>query len=175
MAKTSATSAGSPGRKTARRSGSRPSRATRSASSLLRARPRSGEAAEVVVETSPTWVDFADMRLLERSPRFVWSTAEGGHRHLALRDADSGAELARLTEGDWDVTSLLPPDEERGLARFVATKDRPTERHLYTVPLAGGEVKRLTSDPGMHQITVDPRGRGTSSSTRPWIARGKGR
>ncbi|MDC0676460.1 S9 family peptidase [Sorangium atrum] len=140
--------------------------------SLLRARPRSGEAAEVVVETSPTWVDFADMRLLERSPRFVWSTAESGHRHLALRDADSGAEIARLTEGDWDVTSLLPPDEERGLARFVATKERPTERHLYTVPLAGGEVKRLTSDPGMHQITVDPRGPGYvelhAALDRPW-------
>ncbi|WP_437594639.1 alpha/beta fold hydrolase [Sorangium sp. So ce1000] len=148
--------------------------------SLLRASPRSGEAAEIVVETSPTWVDFADMRPLERSPRFLWSTDASGHRHVALRDADSGAELARLTEGDWDITSVLPPDEERGLARFVATKDGPTERHLYTVPLAGGEVKRLTSDPGMHQITVDPRGPGYvdlhAALDRPWkaVVRGAG-
>ncbi|WP_437751189.1 alpha/beta fold hydrolase [Sorangium sp. So ce1389] len=127
---------------------------------LLRASPRTGEAAEVVTETSPTWVDFAEMRLLERSPRFLWATAESGHTHIALRDADSGAELAKLTAGDWDVTDLAPPDEERGEARFVATKDGPTERHLYTVPLAGGEVKRLTSEPGVHFVTVDPRGPG---------------
>ncbi|WP_437683874.1 alpha/beta fold hydrolase [Sorangium sp. So ce131] len=127
---------------------------------LLRASPRTGEAAEVVVETSPTWVDFAPMRLLERSPRFLWAATAGGHTHLALRDADSGAEVTRLTSGDWDVVLLAAPDEERGVARFVATKDGPTERHLYAVPLAGGEVKRLTAEPGVHNVFVDPKGAG---------------
>ncbi|WP_437932989.1 alpha/beta fold hydrolase [Sorangium sp. So ce341] len=147
---------------------------------LLRANPRSGEAAEVVVETSPSWADFGEMRPLERSPRFLWATAAGGHRHLALRDADSGAELAKLTAGDWDITALAAPDEERGEARFVATKDGPTERHLYTVPLAGGEVKRITAEPGVHFVTVEPKGPGYvdvhSALGRPWKAavRGEG-
>ncbi|WP_437738595.1 DPP IV N-terminal domain-containing protein [Sorangium sp. So ce1335] len=139
---------------------------------LLRADARSGEAAEIVAETSPTWVDFGHMRLLERSPRFLWATAASGHTHITLRDAGSGAELAKLTAGDWDVTSLEPPDEERGEARFVATKDGPTERHLYAVPLEGGEVKRLTSDPGVHFVAVAPKGPGYvdvhSGLGRPW-------
>ncbi|WP_433937621.1 alpha/beta fold hydrolase [Sorangium cellulosum] len=139
---------------------------------LLRADARSGAAAEIVAETSPTWVDFGHMRLLERAPRFLWATAASGHTHITVRDAGSGAELAKLTAGDWDVTSLEPPDEERGEARFVATKDGPTERHLYTVPLEGGEVKRLTSDPGVHYVTVEPGGPGYvdvhSALGRPW-------
>ena len=53
------------------------------------------------------------------------------------------------------VDDLEGVDEEAGLVYFTATKDGPTERHLYRVPLAGGEIERLTTEPGMHGITMD--------------------
>lgn len=141
---------------------------------LVRADPRSGELTEVAVETSPAWVEFAEMRLLDRSPRFVWTAAAGGHHHLSLRDAGSGAELMKLTAGDWDVLSIAAVDEARGEVRFVATKDGPTERHLYAVPLTGGDARRLTAEPGVHRVAVDPKGRSYvdihSSLNRPFKA-----
>lgn len=126
---------------------------------LVRAEPASGQTTEVIVETSPTWVEFADMKLLKASPRILWTRAAGGHIHLSLRDAAKGSELSALTSGDWDVTDLLGVDEEGGRALIVGTKESPLERHLYAVPLAGGEPKRLTPEAGYHHVTVDQQGR----------------
>jgi dipeptidyl-peptidase-4 len=134
---------------------------------VVKADARSGEAAELVVETSPTWVDFADLQLLEKTPRFVWTRTLGGHTHLELRDAEKGGVLATLTSGDWDVEALGPVDEARGRVLVWGTKDGPVERHLYSVPLApvekagtGGEVTKLTTEPGMHMPALDREGRG---------------
>jgi dipeptidyl-peptidase-4 len=131
---------------------------------LIKADARSGEAAELVVETSPTWVDFADMELLEKAPRFVWTKTVGGHTHIELRDAEKGASVAMLTSGDWDVEMLGPVDEARGRVFIWATKDGPLDRHLYAVPLGvtdkPGEIVKLTREPGTHWPAIDPEGRG---------------
>jgi dipeptidyl-peptidase 4 len=96
------------------------------------------------------------------------------HIHLSLRDAGSGAALAKLTAGDWDVTAIEAVDEQRDRVQLVGTKDGPTERHLYSVPLAGGELKRLTPEPGFHRPIVDRNGSGHvdvhSALDRPWKA-----
>jgi dipeptidyl-peptidase-4 len=46
-------------------------------------------------------------------------------------------------------------DEERGLVWFLGTKDGVTERHLYVVPFAGGEPRRVSEARGMHDAVVD--------------------
>jgi hypothetical protein len=48
-------------------------------------------------------------------------------------------------------------DEDAGLVYFVGTKSGWLERHLYSVPLAGGEVKQITTEPGMHNVIIDHR------------------
>jgi dipeptidyl-peptidase-4 len=131
---------------------------------VIKADARSGEAAEIVVETSPTWVEFADLKLLEKAPRFVWTKTVAGHTHLELRDADKGASIAMLTSGDWDVEALGPVDEARNRVLIWGTKDGPLDRHLYAVPLAAGEkageIVKLTSEPGVHFPAIDREGRG---------------
>lgn len=127
---------------------------------LVRADPRSGETAEVAVETSPTWIEFADMKPLERSPKLLWTRPIGGHLHLELRDAAPGGAATALTSGDWDVEGILAVDEERGLAFVRGTKDGPVERHLYAIPLAGGEPRKLTSEKGLHVSFMERQGRG---------------
>lgn len=129
---------------------------------LLRADPASGALAEVVVETSPTWVEFAGMRHLERSPRFLWTSVVDGHQHLELRDAATGARAARLTSGAWDVHGIASVDEERGRVLFTGSRDTPLESHLYAVPLAGGEPARptrLTKERGDHHTHARRDGR----------------
>jgi dipeptidyl-peptidase-4 len=85
---------------------------------------------------------------------FVWGSERTGFRHLYLVAAD-GRVIRPLTEGEWIVDSLVSVDEARGLVYFTGSKDGPTERHFYRVPLAGGEITRLTKEPGMHSVTMD--------------------
>jgi dipeptidyl-peptidase-4 len=128
---------------------------------LARADASTGEAKEILTDTKAAWAEFAPMRLLEeRSPKLLITREVGGHEHLALHDAVTGAEIARLTSGDWDVMSIQAIDEERGRALVSATKDGPTERHLYAVPLEkGGAIQRLTAEPGVHFTAPEHRGR----------------
>lgn len=129
--------------------------------SLSRIDPATGEAKAIINDTSPTWIDFAQMRLLEKSPWLLWTRDIGGHIHVELRDAVTGATIRGLTSGDWDVDAIGAVDEERGAALVTATKDGPLERHLYSVGLGKpGDIKRLTTEEGVHFAIPERSGRG---------------
>jgi dipeptidyl aminopeptidase/acylaminoacyl peptidase len=90
-----------------------------------------------------------------------WTHWNDGHRgHLFVTAADGSGTAKDLTEGaDYDV----PPDERGGPEDinfspdskeicFTAVTDRveaiSTNADLFLVPVAGGEVKRITNQPG---------------------------
>ena len=56
---------------------------------------------------------------------------------------------------DWAIDTLSGVDQDAGLVYFTGTKDGPTESHLYSVPLEGGQITRLTQEPGTHSVTLD--------------------
>lgn len=106
----------------------------------------------LVTETSTTWVPLHnDLRFL-KDGRFLWSSERSGFEHLYVASED-GSTLTALTQGEWVVDSLLAIDEAAGLAYVSGTRDGATEAHVYAVPLAGGEPRRLTQAPGMHAAT----------------------
>ncbi len=126
---------------------------------LLRLDPSTGAREELLTETSDVWINLHDLfRPLERTEGldggFVWGSERTGFRHLYLCDR-TGAVVRALTEGEWMVDSLEGVDEEAGLVYFCATRDGPTERHLYTVPLGGGDPRRITVEPGTHHVVLD--------------------
>lgn len=112
----------------------------------------------LIDERSGVWINLDDsfhaVKDGEHAGRFVWSSERTGFRHLYLHEGD-GTLVRALTEGEWIVDDLVDVDEKQGLAYFTATKDGPTERHVYRVPLAGGEIERLTHEPGMHSAVLD--------------------
>jgi hypothetical protein len=63
--------------------------------------------------------------------------------------------VRQLTAGEWVVDALVAVDERRRLAYFTGTRETPLESHLYAVSLEGGDVRRITSEPGMHAVTLD--------------------
>jgi dipeptidyl-peptidase 4 len=139
---------------------------------LVRVDPHTGATTEIATETNPAWVTFASMKLLKNGESFVFSSTKTGHRHLEVRSAKDGAVQRTLTSGDWDVEGIAGLDEAGGKVLFGGTKESPLERHLYTVPLAGGaEPTRLTNERGVHSARVDESGTTWvdvhSSSTRP--------
>ncbi len=123
--------------------------------------PRTGRGRLVLRETSDVWINLHHMlRPIAHGPHaghFLWASERDGFRHLYLYRTD-GTLVRRLTEGPWQVDAVHAIDEERGLVYFSANEADPRERHLYAVALAGGPVRRLTTEPGTHQVTVDEHG-----------------
>jgi dipeptidyl-peptidase 4 len=111
-------------------------------------------------ETSDVWINLHHaFRALEAEDGplaggFVWASESTGFRHLYLHGKD-GQRLHTLTSGEWMVDSVEGVDEKKGRVWFSATKDGPTEHHLYRVPLTGGEIEKITREPGMHGIAMD--------------------
>lgn len=109
-------------------------------------------------EVHSVWInlhdDFRPLVYGQEAGSWTWSSERSGHRHLELRSA-SGALVRVLTSGDWDVDRLEGIDEECATAWFTGTLHGATERHLYGVRLAGGDVERVTSQPGYHDVVLD--------------------
>ena len=111
-------------------------------------------------ETSDVWINLHNMfhplkKLAEHEAGgFIWASERTGFYHLYLYDAD-GNEIRPLTSGEWQVDSLAGVDLKHSVVYFMASKETPTESHLYQVSLLGGEPHRLTVEPGMHSVVLD--------------------
>jgi dipeptidyl-peptidase-4 len=110
----------------------------------------------VLEERSDVWINLHDMLRPLPDGRFLWASERTGFCHLYLCAAD-GTLVRPLTDGDWQVDAVHAVDADAGRVWFSATKDGPTERHLYEASFDGGEVRRLTDAPGTHHCTVDPK------------------
>ncbi len=119
--------------------------------------PATGGATHLHAEETFPYVNLHDDFRELASGEWTWSSERTGYRHLELRAA-TGALVRTLTAGTWQVDALAAVDEPRGVVYFTATKDGVTERHLYAVPLGGGEPRRLTEDRGTHVVVVAERG-----------------
>ncbi|MEL6956735.1 MAG: DPP IV N-terminal domain-containing protein, partial [Pseudomonadota bacterium] len=71
----------------------------------------------------------------------ILTSEQSGYRHVIVR-RDPSADYVGLTVGDWAVSDLLTTSD--GTVFFTGHKDTPLERHLYSVPLSGGEPTRIT-------------------------------
>jgi dipeptidyl-peptidase-4 len=120
---------------------------------VLRQRADGGEAVLLHTETTRPYVRLHDDFRHLSDGSFLWSSEHTGYRHLELR-SPNGELKHVLTSGDWQVDRLEGVDEESGLAWFTATKDGPTERHLYEVRLSGGKVRRVSGERGTHLPVV---------------------
>jgi dipeptidyl-peptidase-4 len=61
-----------------------------------------------------------------------------------------------LTRGDWPAEATVELDEKARKLYFVGWRSSPLERHLFGVSLEGGQPEHLTSEPGMHSVTIAP-------------------
>ncbi len=111
----------------------------------------------LLTETSDTWVPLHDGLHFLSDGGFVWMSERSGYEHLYRIDA--AGKVTALTSGDWIVDALLGVDEEAGLVYFSGNRESPLEAHAYSVPLTGGEVRRLTREAGMHSVVFSDNAR----------------
>lgn len=114
----------------------------------------SGQQRTLITETAKTWVPLHNSLYFLKDGRFVWSSERSGFEHLYLASKD-GKTLTQLTRGDWPVDKVLAVDEAEGLVYFSAGHDATgraaaRDMQIHVVPLAGGKIRTLSTEPGMH-------------------------
>ncbi|GAB4328328.1 MAG: S9 family peptidase [Dehalococcoidia bacterium] len=119
--------------------------------------PATGQARHRFDEHNEPWINTGHNWRFLRSGELLWTSERTGFRHLYLYDPHFG-DARQLTAGDWMVTSVAGVHEASRTVFFQATADSVLERHLYAVSLDGGEIRRLTSDPGWHDTIVSDDG-----------------
>lgn len=124
------------------------------------------------------WQDARDTRIYN-DVTSVWSA--DGRSVLLTSDLDDRYRVYRVTPGDSvpvalttasaDVAGAAIPRAGTGSIDYLSTAPRPSERHLFRLPAAGGSARQLTTMAGAHQPTVSPDGRTvalvSSSDTSP--------
>ncbi|HNS19840.1 MAG TPA: S9 family peptidase [Sedimentisphaerales bacterium] len=117
-----------------------------------------GRPKRLLRETTEAWVEPpSEMRFLANGSLLLTSERTGW-KHLYLYDKD-GQLKHSITDGQWEVRGVQHVDEEGGWVYFTGTRDSPIAENLYRVPLAGGEVRRLTEAAGQHNVDVSPNGK----------------
>jgi dipeptidyl-peptidase-4 len=120
--------------------------------------PATGAVRRLIEETSPTWVNRPESPRFLADGGFLWFSERSGYNHL-YRYAADGSGCRALTEGEWQVRSLLRLDEAAGCLWFEGTRDGAIDRHVYRVSLEGGAPERITLEAGSHELEFSPDGR----------------
>ncbi|KAL4923828.1 dipeptidyl aminopeptidase dapB [Aspergillus undulatus] len=87
---------------------------------------------------------------------YIDTVIHEGYDHLAYFTPLDNPEPIMLTSGEWEVVDApTAVDLTRGLVYFIATKEAPTQRHVYRVQLDGSGLQPLTdtSEPGYYDVS----------------------
>jgi dipeptidyl-peptidase-4 len=123
---------------------------------LLLADVNTGICRTVLRDSDSAWVDVTnDYHFLSHKDQLVLTSQKSGYRHIYLHDYN-GSQIAQLTAGDWEVTSIIALDENAGWVYFYGKKTSVLEQHVYRVSLDGRRFEKVSSDPGWYEIDLAP-------------------
>jgi dipeptidyl aminopeptidase/acylaminoacyl peptidase len=122
--------------------------------------------------TDAAWINwnFNDFGVLPDG-RAWWLSEESGYSHLYVQD---GRRAKALTSGRWEASSPVLTADAASFV-FVCNRAWPGDYELCRVPVAGGEVRELTSLDGVEDFALSPDGskialRWSASFTPPQAA-----
>jgi dipeptidyl-peptidase-4 len=81
--------------------------------------------------------------------KFIWQSERDGFNHLYLYNTN-GKMIRQITSGKWMVTKLIGVDSRGEYAYIEASKESPLERHIYSVNIDNGDIKKLSTEQGTH-------------------------
>lgn len=109
-------------------------------------------AKNIVEERSKAWINLNDdLYFLKQQSRFIWGSERDGFNHLYLIELN-GKIITQLTSGQWVVDGVEFVDEKEGWIYFTGRKETVVEKHLYRVPLMGGDIQDVSKRRGMHSV-----------------------
>lgn len=127
--------------------------------------------AYVFSETHETWINLQSDFSTAAFMYTLSAETPGGYRQIMASRADAQETFAALTPEDFAVDTLAGVVEEAGKIYFTGYGDTPLERHLYSIPLDGGNPTRITELGKFWSVTMAPDGASfvgaSSSPTQP--------
>ena len=112
-------------------------------------KPDTGSSEIFFTETSQTWLNIPKPNLLAmKDGSFLWQSERDGINRL-YRVSDTG-ELSAITPEGLLVTGVNCVNQETGEVYVTGWKDTPIERHIFRVPLGGGEATQISKESGNH-------------------------
>jgi dipeptidyl aminopeptidase/acylaminoacyl peptidase len=135
--------------------------------------PATGKGTAVDHEHDDAWVSwgFGDFWGFVPGSHTIWFTSErDGWMHLYTRSVDGGDAKA-LTSGKYEVDSVRVSEDKKSFD-LTTSRESLFERHLYRMPIGGGEMTKLTTTEGWHEAVASPDGKTYgdvySYSNKPW-------
>ncbi len=116
----------------------------------------------VISETSKTWVSIHDnLRFLDNSDSFLWSSERSGNNHLYLFRNDGTLQHA-VTQGAWRIDDVLAVDEQAGKVYVSSNRDAVIDKQVYALALDGSTAdapQRVTPGDGWHEASFSKNGK----------------
>ncbi len=124
-----------------------------------------GDKKVIMEEKSDSWIDVFDFfgnrmhhfYFPENMNSFFWVSEVDGWVHIYHYDY-SGKLINQVTKGEWEVVGIDAIDAQKKNLYYVSTEESPLERHLYSIGFNGKGKRRLTQEPGNHNLNVSPNG-----------------
>lgn len=116
--------------------------------------PRTGKIDVLFRDRTSVWIEPNDGPYwFDAGERFVWPSERDGFKHLYVYARDGKLER-RLTEGPFEIDDVHAIDESKDVVWVSTDKDDVKGKQLYTVPLDGGAMTRITQQPGSHAVKL---------------------
>ncbi len=106
-------------------------------------------------EQRETWVGVLDEPKWLKDGSFLWLSERTGWRHI-YHYASDGSLIRPVTEGAWEVRTLIGIDEPNGFAYFTGSKDCNIANQTYRIRIDGTGLHRLTETDGTHRSIFNP-------------------
>jgi dipeptidyl-peptidase-4 len=120
---------------------------------LLEADSATGAVTTLVKESDETWVNYHQdaPHWLSDGSGFLWITEADGGPQLELRNRQGEIERILVRPGVGNI-EIVDADVDAGVVHYLATPNA-TQKHLFQVPLSGGQPVAITTDDGLHDVT----------------------
>ncbi len=105
----------------------------------------------IYTETNKWYLEIEDWNFFTEAgmPMALFISEKDGYKHLySLNDK---FEVKQVTSGNWEVDVYYGSNGK--LAYFSSGKDKPSERQIFSVDLASGQVVQLTRETGWHSAS----------------------
>lgn len=119
---------------------------------ILFANATDGKTKVISSDENKCFVEITDDWHFLKDGRWFITSEKSGFNHIYLYDAN-GALISQVTNGNWDVKSVAAFDEKKSLVYYNSYEDGAMNQMLYSVNISTGEKKKITEEPGTHEIT----------------------
>ena len=89
------------------------------------------------------------------SEEFIWLSRRDGFTHAYLYNVNGTLPL-QITKGKWEIDQVLGFDNDNKNMFFVANKDNPIGKDVYSVNLKNKQITRISKINGTHEPVFSP-------------------